>query len=631
MPGDKLIIKLVRTQWKALACGVLALALAIGGIFIYQRYIQEEIYRESSQHLLTTYEQVGNSFSLFTQRNFNVLTDCDRLLSSLSATDEEDANTAWRYLAAADDNWSYSDLYLFNEDLHFVSDSGREGKATSIANVFDEMYETNKPLTSSYIASNGVRKIVFAIPLSNPFSYEGHTYTGIAISFDNDIVTDLVAANIYGSSSDCYVVSSDGSVRFTLEAKTQFKTFIVNMFTFLGGDVVFRNGSLDQVQSDISQKTAGSAAIAHDDCDYYLVYQPLGDSDFSLVAAVDCDVVDKGMETAVRNSMTAFLFIAAIIVAIIVGVIVIIERHRIHQQEEERAMLERIKTLTEQLFSGMTQIVDRFVVADLAENTYEYHERVREKSYYPATGAYTDLVDSISRRYSVLGKASDVKMYHLLEPVRLRSVMRKGCKPLKIEYCVRNEDMFALMHVVPIDWDTSDRVTKVMLIVQDIGEKVELRNAANTDGLTGLFNERYFSAVLKRHEADFSPFTLFYLDLDRFKPVNDTYGHDMGDKLLRAVADRISRCMRQNDFAFRIGGDEFAVVVARICTDEECESVVARVRDTLEKPYEIDGLSIEVGASCGWARYPEDGDPAKVRITADKRMYAMKELRHQAR
>ena len=405
MPGDKLIIKLVRTQWKALACGVLALALAIGGIFIYQRYIQEEIYRESSQHLLTTYEQVGNSFSLFTQRNFNVLTDCDRLLSSLSATDEEDANTAWRYLAAADDNWSYSDLYLFNEDLHFVSDSGREGKATSIANVFDEMYETNKPLTSSYIASNGVRKIVFAIPLSSPFSYEGHTYTGIAISFDNDIVTDLVAANIYDSSSDCYVVSSDGSVRFALEAKTEFKTFIDNMFTFLGGDVVFHNGSLDQVQSDISQKTAGSAAIAHDDCDYYLVYQPLGDGDFSLVAAVDCDVVDKGMETVVQNSMTAFLFIATIIVAIIVGVIVIIERHRIHQQEEERAMLERIKTLTEQLFSGMTQIVDRFVVADLAEDTYEYRERVREKSYYPVTGpiptsstAFLDAIQCLGRR-----------------------------------------------------------------------------------------------------------------------------------------------------------------------------------------------------------------------------------------
>ena len=66
---------------------------------------------------------------------------------------------------------------------------------------------------------------------------------------------------------------------------------------------------------------------------------------------------------------------------------------------------------------------------------------------------------------------------------------------------------------------------------------------ANTDSLTGLFNERYFSRVLNICEAKKMPFVLYYLDLDRFKPVNDTYGHAMGDRLLKEISTRLLRCM----------------------------------------------------------------------------------------
>ena len=87
-----------------------------------------------------------------------------------------------------------------------------------------------------------------------------------------------------------------------------------------------------------------------------------------------------------------------------------------------------------------------------------------------------------------------------------------------------------------------------------------MEDLANTDGLTGLYNERYFDALLKENELYKTPFVLFYLDLDRFKPVNDRYGHDVGDQLLKEVASRLRSCVRESDAVFRIGGDVFGLI-----------------------------------------------------------------------
>lgn len=157
-----------------------------------------------------------------------------------------------------------------------------------------------------------------------------------------------------------------------------------------------------------------------------------------------------------------------------------------------------------------------------------------------------------------------------------------------------------------------------------------MENLANTDGLTGLYNERYFSRVLANLEKKKLPFALYYLDLDFFKPINDTYGHDMGDKLLKAVAQRLQTCIRSRDCAFRIGGDEFAVVYRADLTDAQRREKQALIVETLTQPYEIDGKRLQIGASCGYAHYPEDSAAAAdIRILADQRMYAEKERNHQ--
>ena len=296
----------------------------------------------------------------------------------------------------------------------------------------------------------------------------------------------------------------------------------------------------------------------------------------------------------------------------------------------EQQMLSRQKEVSDRLFTGMGRIADRYAVCDLAHDRYEYRENVLSKPLYPETGRYCDFVELMSRRYLVLGKAEGMKIDQILEPDYLRRVLRKETDILKFEYCIREKNVYALLNIIPIMFDGDGLLTQVMMIGQDVGQKVELENLANTDGLTGLYNERYFSRVLADQERKKLPFALYYLDLDFFKPINDTYGHDMGDKLLKAVAQRLLTCIRSRDCAFRIGGDEFAVVYRADLTETQRREKQALIVETLTRPYEIDGKCLQIGASCGYAHYPEDSAAAAdIRILADQRMYAEKERNHQ--
>lgn len=187
----------------------------------------------------------------------------------------------------------------------------------------------------------------------------------------------------------------------------------------------------------------------------------------------------------------------------------------------------------------------------------------------------------------------------------------------------------SLSGVIQEMYSEGGTVYEVMQVVQDIGQKIELENMANTDSMTGLFNERYFSRVLNICEEKKLPFVLYYLDLDRFKPINDTYGHLMGERLLKEIAARLLRCIRSRDYAFRIGGDEFALIVSADMDEEQRARMAERIQTTLSAPVVLDGKELSVGVSCGCACYPEDGSASQVRIAADSRMYETKQRHHE--
>ena len=175
--------------------------------------------------------------------------------------------------------------------------------------------------------------------------------------------------------------------------------------------------------------------------------------------------------------------------------------------------------------------------------------------------------------------------------------------------------------------DARLRVEEKERALRQEGEaRQQMEDLANTDGLTGLYNERYFDALLKENELNRTPFVLFYLDLDRFKPVNDRYGHDVGDQLLKEVASRLRGCVRESDAVFRIGGDEFALIVNGTVAEGFCKSRVEKIKAAIREPYRLKDAEVQVGTSCGCAVYPCDSDDVRaIRILADHRMYEDKQ------
>ena len=157
----------------------------------------------------------------------------------------------------------------------------------------------------------------------------------------------------------------------------------------------------------------------------------------------------------------------------------------------------------------------------------------------------------------------------------------------------------------------------------------EMTHHAHHDQLTGLANRLRFTDQLRwaieRAREEVHAVTLLYLDLDGFKPVNDEFGHDVGDELLVAVAKRLSACTRSEDTVARLGGDEFAVLIDSRTGPGYAEEVSARLVAALTRPFMIDGHQLRLGASIGQAVFPIDADdPDGLLRCADAAMFGVK-------
>jgi diguanylate cyclase (GGDEF)-like protein len=185
-------------------------------------------------------------------------------------------------------------------------------------------------------------------------------------------------------------------------------------------------------------------------------------------------------------------------------------------------------------------------------------------------------------------------------------------------------------------FDTDGNPEGYVITLQDVSERrkkdAELRYVAYHDVLTGLPNRKSFYMCLddmlqhsSRRDSD-RAWALMFLDLDKFKQVNDALGHDTGDRLLKGVANRLKASLRETDHLFRLGGDEFTVILTNLNRDIDVARVARKILESLVQPFRFNGHEIFTSTSIGISVFPNDGwDVEGLVKNADMAMYTAKE------
>jgi diguanylate cyclase (GGDEF)-like protein/PAS domain S-box-containing protein len=181
--------------------------------------------------------------------------------------------------------------------------------------------------------------------------------------------------------------------------------------------------------------------------------------------------------------------------------------------------------------------------------------------------------------------------------------------------------------------DSAGNTTNYVGVFSDITQEKEasekLLHIASHDALTGLPNRALLhdrlEQALAKAQRDNGGLALLFIDLDGFKPINDTYGHLIGDLLLQGVSERLRQCVRESDTVARLGGDEFVILSLGTHDHKGAATIAQKVIDTLTTPFSLNGVEAKVGCSIGFSLYPRDGASSETLLSqADQAMYAAK-------
>jgi diguanylate cyclase (GGDEF)-like protein/PAS domain S-box-containing protein len=215
------------------------------------------------------------------------------------------------------------------------------------------------------------------------------------------------------------------------------------------------------------------------------------------------------------------------------------------------------------------------------------------------------------------------------------SIMKSGNWQGEIWDRRKNGEIFPTWQSISIVRDDHGTADKYISIFSDITERklVEqhIERLAHYDALTELpnrllFNDRLENALVRASRRG-TRVALLFIDLDRFKTINDTLGHPVGDRLLQEVAQRLSSCVRKENTVARLGGDEFTVILEDIGDEHIALAIANKIVEAMSKSFEFSSYSLMAGASIGVSLFPDDGDNCETLIkNADTAMYAAKAL-----
>jgi len=267
--------------------------------------------------------------------------------------------------------------------------------------------------------------------------------------------------------------------------------------------------------------------------------------------------------------------------------------------------------------------VEGIYITDPAGNIMVVNQAVLEM-----TGYMPEEVIGKNVRLWKSGRHDPAFYSHLWE-----TLLQTGCWTGEIWNLRKNGEVFPETLSISAIFNEDKEVTHYVAVFHDItetkGQEERIKHQAYHDALTGLPNRTLandrISVSIAHVKRGGTKLAVLFLDLDNFKNVNDTLGHDWGDQLLLQVANRLVAAVRDEDTVARLGGDEFLILVAAITTEKVAVDITQRILRSLASPFYLGGVELFITASIGMAFYPQDGDTAGVLTkNADIAMYQAK-------
>ena len=294
------------------------------------------------------------------------------------------------------------------------------------------------------------------------------------------------------------------------------------------------------------------------------------------------------------------------------------------RQKKENILLQKTILINQQLLENVGQ------VAKIGGWKLDQHMNFLQWSKQ-SSSLLGKPIDYLPRNLNEISNSFEAQAFSMWKNNIKRAMLSN--KPLEFDIELIRENAVRIWLRIIISTSEQDEKHQVTGTMQDVTDKVLsakiIEHQATHDSLTKLpnrilFNDRLDHAM-KTATRKNNKVAILFIDLDKFKPVNDNYGHQIGDKLLIAAAERINHCVRKNDTVSRISGDEFGVILADINQLYDALRVSEQIHEAMQQSYNIDGKVLHCSASIGISLYPDDSNDAQSLIQkADQAMYEVK-------
>jgi diguanylate cyclase (GGDEF)-like protein len=575
---------------------------------------------EHERSMLSSIQSTGNLARIFEEHIVRILQEADRAMVLLRSSYQQNGNFDLAKSLGALRNDLLVQIRIVGPDGVLVSTNS--GPISSPLDVSDREYflaqqdsKTDELFISKPILGRG--RGIWLLQLSRPIRAADGSFQGVIVaSLDPRFLAKFYESIDVGHDGAIFLAGLDGIVR----ASAGFKTDVV------GGSML---GS--QLFRKIKQANAGwfLTAGTQDSIKRFVSYRVV--NGFPLVVYVG--QAEQEVLAIYRDNRRSHLAVAAGATGLIVIVMffAVGYRGRLNAaQTALRASEASARNKSLQLEVTLEHMDQGIMMVDADRNVMVMNRRAIDlldlpKDYFGKRVKLDDVQSHLWARDEFALEASALES-NALDPVTREPT---GTMTAEIGPYEDSRPNGTTLEIRTTALPDGGMVRTISDVSERKRKEVQIAHMARHDALTDLANrtllgeriEQALARVRRRHEG----FALFYLDLDRFKAVNDMHGHPAGDALLRTVANRLSACVRETDTLARLGGDEFAVLLDATDRKEDAEVLAKRILEAVGAPYCFDGYDAVIGISIGIAMAPDDGTNAEDLFkAADVALYGAK-------